>query len=100
MSRPQEVYSSPRGSVWACLALCFLFGAVFDGVSLTAQTATGQPGQNGLNPDSRSMADIEHRLNDVTATLSQTQQALQQSYLILGSTKAVSTVELLAASDL
>jgi hypothetical protein len=64
-----------------CIACASLFFATFHCAPILAQTTNGQSPQPASSSDTQRMADIERRLDDVTTTLGQTQQALQQSLL-------------------
>jgi hypothetical protein len=57
--------------------------ATFHCAPLRAQTTNGQSSQasSASSSDTQHMADIERRLNDVTSSLTQTQQALEQSLI-------------------
>jgi hypothetical protein len=65
------------------IACASLLLAAFHGAPLPAQTTNGQSSQASpaSSSDTQHMADIERRLNDVTSSLTQTQQALEQSLL-------------------
>jgi hypothetical protein len=77
MSEHDVIHPITRGSFWIrYLMLTLLLAAVLHGDFLGAQT-----GERAGSSDSQRMAGIEQRLNEVTATLSQTQQALEQSLL-------------------
>jgi regulator of replication initiation timing len=61
---------------WAALLL-----TVFSCTPLLSQTTSGQSSPASSSDTQQHMADIERRLNEVTTTLSQTQQALEQSLI-------------------
>jgi regulator of replication initiation timing len=69
-------------SVYSCIAVSLLLPALHC-PPLLAQAANGQspPGVPASSSDNERIANIEQRLNNVTAALTQTQQALEQSLL-------------------
>jgi hypothetical protein len=68
------------GMVYILTLLCAFFAAL-DCSPALAQGAANSSTLSDPAQDGQHVADIEHRLNEVTAALSQTQQALQQSLL-------------------
>jgi len=62
---------------WLRVTLFLLLVYALIGATLCAQTAASQ----GPTPDAQQISGIEHRLNDLTDTLGQTQKALQQSLI-------------------
>src|SRR5277367_3088523 len=85
MSRHLSFNSNHLGAsnVPLCIACASLLLATFHCMPLRAQVANGQSSLASppSSPDTQHMADIERRLNDVTSSLTQTQQALEQSLL-------------------
>src|SRR5277367_1985907 len=85
MSRHLSFNSNHLGAsnVPLCIACASLLLATFHCAPLRAQTTNGQSSQASpaSSSDTQHMADIERRLNDVTSSLTQTQQALEQSLL-------------------
>jgi regulator of replication initiation timing len=69
-------------SVYSCIAVSLLLPALRC-APLLAQAANGQspPGAPASSSDNERIANIEQRLNNLTAALSQTRQALEQSLL-------------------
>jgi len=85
MSRRPAFNSNRRGgyNISFYIAWASLLFAGFLCAPLLAQTTNGQSltGSQSSSSDTEHMADIEHRLNDVTAALIHTQQTLEQSLL-------------------